>query len=79
VGFDTMGTYWVSGKGVREADGKLRLHGVDDDPLGKQVYFSEIEFVGPDEWTTAVCFTQIGPAKYDPPHRMVELRYTRRK
>lgn len=79
VGFDTMGTYWVSGQGVREADGVARLHGVDDDPKGKQVYTFELSFVSADEFTIDVVFSQLGEARFDPPHRMVEMRYTRRK
>jgi hypothetical protein len=78
VGFDTMGTYWVSGQGVREADGVARLHGVDDDPKGKQVYTFELKFVSADEFTFDVVFTQLGEARFDPPHRMAQLRYTRR-
>lgn len=79
VGFDTMGTYWVSGQGVRDADGVARLHGVDDDPKGKQVYTFELKFVDADEFTIDVVFAQIGETKFEPPHRAVSMRYTRRK
>lgn len=79
VGFDTMGTYWVSGSGVREQDGLLRLHGEDIDTLGKQLFYNEIDFAGADEFTFAVVFTKLGDTAFDPPYRMVELRYTRRK
>lgn len=79
VGFDTMGTYWVSGQGVREADGVARLHGVDDDPKGKQVYTFELTFVSADEFTFDVVFTQLGETRFDPPNRVVQMRYTRRK
>lgn len=77
VGLDTMGTYWVSGQGVREDDGLLRLHGVDEDTMGKQVFFNEIDFASVDEFTFSVLFTELGGATFDPPLRMVEVRYTR--
>lgn len=79
VGFDTMGTYWVSGQGVREQDGVARLHGEDDDPQGRQVYTFELKFVSADEFTFDVVFSQLGETKFDPPHRAAAMRYTRRK
>jgi len=78
VGFDTLGTYWVSGSGPRDDEGVIRMHGRDDSPTGSQVYYFEIDFISDDEFTSSVFFTEQGPQTYDPPFKMVETRYTRK-
>lgn len=79
VGFDSHGTYWVSGAGKRDKDGVIRMHGRDEDPMGEQVFFFEIRFVSDDEFVSSVYFSKQGPQTFDPPFKMVETRYTRRK
>jgi hypothetical protein len=77
VGFDTLGTYWVTGSGKRDEAGVIRMHGTDSAPTGDQIYFFELTLVSDDEFLSSVYFTQIGPTKYDEPFKMVEIRYTR--
>ena len=78
VGFDTLGTYWVSGAGTRDDDGIIRMQGRDDSPQGQQLYVFELEFVSDDEFVSSVVFVKQGPKVYDPPFKMVEARYTRK-
>jgi hypothetical protein len=78
VGFDTLGTYWVSASGRRDDDGVIRMHGRDDDPTGAQVFYFETRFVSDDEFVSTVNFTQHGGQAYDEPFRMVEVRYKRK-
>ena len=79
IGLDTMGTYWVSGKGTRGEDGVIRMHGEDDDPAGKQVYTFEYEIISDDEYEDRVVFESIGSQTFDPPHTMVTVRAKRKK
>jgi hypothetical protein len=78
MGMDTLGTYWVTGAGVREEDGVIRMHGVDDDPAGKQVFTFEYEIFGPNEYEHRILFTQIGGQHFDPPFQMVTIRNKRK-
>jgi hypothetical protein len=79
VGMDTLGTYWVSGAGQKDADGVIRMHGVDHDPMGKQVYTFEYELLGPDEFVHRVMFSEMGGQVFDEPFEMVSVRNTRKK
>lgn len=79
IGLDTLGTYWVTGKGERGADGVIRMRGEDDDPMGKQVYVFEYEVLGQDEYVQRVVFEQLGDQKFDPPFEMVTVRNTRKE
>ena len=78
VGLDTMGTYFITARGKRGEDGVLRLHGVDDDPMGRQVYTFEIEDESEDVTITRLFFSELGGMVMDPPHKMMEIRATRK-
>jgi hypothetical protein len=78
VGFDTLGTYWVSASGKRDEDGVIRMHGRDDDPMGEQVFITELRFVSDDEFVSSLLFTKLGPQAFEQPFRMVEVRYKRK-
>lgn len=78
VGFDSLGTYYVTGAGTRQADGVIRLHGRDVEPLGDQNYWFEIEWLNDDEFLSSVVFVNQGPTVYDPPFKMVETHYRRK-
>ncbi len=77
VGFDTMGTYWVTGQGTRGEDGVIRMHGVDEDLTGAQVYTFEYELLSPDEHEYRVVFHELGGRKFEQPFTMVSVRSTR--
>lgn len=79
IGLDTLGTYWVTGKGERGADGIIRMRGEDQDPMGKQIYVFEYEVRGDDEFVQRVVFEQLGDQKFDPPFEMVTVRNTRKQ
>lgn len=78
IGLDTTGTYWVTARGVRDDDGVIRMHGEDDDPMGKQVYTFEYEVISEDEHEFRVLFSQIGPMVFDEPFCMVTVHSTRK-
>ena len=79
IGLDTLGTYWVTGSGKREDDGVVRMHGRDKEPMGEQGYWFEIDFVDADTMVSSVWFSQQGPVTYDPPFKMVETTYRRKR
>lgn len=78
IGLDTMGTYWVTGKGQRDEDGVIRMHGEDLDPTGKQVYTFELEILNEDEHVFRVLFSELGGRTFDEPFPMVEVKSTRK-
>jgi hypothetical protein len=78
VGFDTLGTYWVSATGERGEDGVIRMHGRDDDPMGAQVFVNELRLQGDDAFSSSLHVTQLGPQTFDEPFKMVEVKYRRR-
>lgn len=78
MGMDTLGTYFVTGAGIKGDDGVIAMHGVDNDPQGKQVYIFEYELLGPDEYEHRVLFTQIGQQTFDEPFQMVTVRNKRK-
>jgi len=78
IGLDTLGTYWVTGRGKRGEDGVIRMHGEDDDPMGKQVYTFEYEILGPDENEYRVVFHRIGETVYEDGFTMVSVRSKRK-
>ncbi len=77
VGFDTLGTYWVTGTGKRDDKGAIRMHGRDESPMGEQTFIFELELVSDDELVSSVYFTKQGPQVYDEPFKIAETRYTR--
>ena len=79
VGMDTLGTYWVTATGKRDADGVIRMKGEDDDPAGKQVYTFEYETISEDEREFRVIFSQIGGQVYEEPFTMVTVRSRRKR
>jgi hypothetical protein len=59
VGFDTMGTYYITASGKYDPATKvMKLSGTDDDPIGgiTQVYDIEFEFVNDDTIFTRLVF-----------------------
>ena len=78
VGFDTLGTYSVSGRGKKDDDGVIRMHGTDDDPMGKQVFTFEYSDLSADSYAYRIVFEQIGPQVFDPPFAMVEAKAVRK-
>jgi hypothetical protein len=78
VGFDTLGTYWVTGTGKRDEAGVIHMLGRDESPQGSQEFIFEVEFVSDDELVSSVYFTKMGPQVFDEPFKMVEVRYTRK-
>lgn len=78
IGLDTLGTYWVTGKGKRGEDGVIRMHGEDEDLMGKQVYTFEHEEISEDVHVDRVVFKQIGPRVFEEPFTMVTVRSTRK-
>jgi hypothetical protein len=79
VGLDTMGTYFVTAEGVRDEDGIIRMHGYDDDGMGGQEYFFELDDSDPDRTVMNIYFSKMGPMEFEQPHKMVEMVQTRRK
>lgn len=68
VGFDTLGTYWVSARGKRADDGVLTMSGTDYDATlnVEQVYDFVVEFVDEDTLRTTLIFHDLfqeGPFK----------------
>ncbi|MBI4881988.1 MAG: DUF1579 domain-containing protein [Planctomycetes bacterium] len=81
VGFDTMGTYYVTARGAASPDAKfISMSGTDEDPqLGRQVYRFEIEIKSADEYVFSVVFTELGPMKFADGFKMVEVVARRKK
>lgn len=77
VGFDTMGTYHVAGRGKRGEDGIIRMYGTDDDGFGGQDFSFEIDDSDPARIHTKVIFTKLAGQVLDPPHTMVDVVQTR--
>ena len=78
VGLDTLGTYFVTGRGPMGEDGIVRMHGEDPDPSGKQVYTFEVENISADEYRMRVLFSEMGGMKFDEPFAMVTIHATRK-
>jgi hypothetical protein len=79
IGLDTMGTYFITASGKKSEDGVIRMHGVDEDPMGRQVYTFELESVGEDGLITRLFFSEMGGMKFETPYQMMEIRAKRRK
>ena len=77
VGMDTLGTYSVTARGEKDDDGIIRMHGEDDDPMGKQIYTFELEILSPDEHEYRVIFHQIGEHVFEGGFQMVKVRSVR--
>jgi len=61
VGFDTMGTYYITASGKRDPDtGTILFEGRDEDLGGEQVYTFEMAFNGDDEVVTTLTFSKLG-------------------
>ncbi len=81
VGFDTSGTYWVSGQGPANAAGdETVLAGVDHDPISgaDQVYDFVLRWVDEDTFVTQVVFKDDIHTRGGPPFKMVESTARRR-
>ncbi len=81
VGFDTSGTYWVSGQGPANTAGdEAVLAGVDHDPISgaDQVYDFVLRWVDDDTFVTQVVFKDEIHTRGGPPFKMVETTSRRR-
>ncbi|MEO0649583.1 MAG: DUF1579 family protein [Planctomycetota bacterium] len=78
VGLDTLGTYFVTAEGPRDADGVIRMQGRDPDPSGDQVYTFEMQLEGADAYTLRIAFDELMGQRFDPPYVMVTNRAQRR-
>jgi hypothetical protein len=80
VGFDTWGTYYVTGAGTMQ-DSLVTMHGTDDDPIAghTQVYDILLRFVDDDTYVTGVTFTDSVHTKGKGPFKAVEIVHRRRK
>jgi hypothetical protein len=81
VGFDTMGTYYITANGKYDAASKtIKLSGKDDEPIGgiTQVYDIEIQFVDDNTVVTSLTF-HCPTYGTGGPHKLVETKLTRKK
>lgn len=77
VGFDTLGTYYITASGKKRDDGVLVLEGEDQDLMGKQVYRFEWRRPDPDTLEVAIIFTELAGQKFPDGYRMMEMTYER--
>jgi hypothetical protein len=80
VGFDTWGTYFVTGRGDYDAATRTAtMAGTDDDPLlgHTQVYRFELEWVDADTYILRTVFTDDAHAAGQGPLTMVEVIHRR--
>lgn len=79
VGFDTMGTYFVTAEGEYDAESKtISMYGEDEDPImniTQKFYFNMI-IESEDRFVYEVIFVQPNYGN-DGPFKMVEVTYTR--
>ena len=74
VGYDTMGTYYITAQGSIQEDGTLVLVGGDDNPpMGRQDYEFHMRFPSDDEMTTELYMSIAGSEM----SKMVEWTSTR--
>jgi Protein of unknown function (DUF1579) len=82
VGFDTFGTYYVTGAGtLDEATGTVAMDGTDDDPITKmtQVYTMHLRFVDDDTYVTDVVFRDAAHTGGLGELKAIEMTHRRRK
>lgn len=82
VGFDNMGTYWVSAKGPADAKtGIITMVGEDYDGVmkGTQKYKFVMEIKSKDQFTFAVVFTDPVMSRGTGNFKAVEIEYNRVK
>lgn len=82
VGYDSFGTYYVTGAGTMDpATRTIAMDGTDDDPITKmtQVYTLHLRFVDPDTYVTDAVFHDAAHTGGGPSFKAVELTYRRRK
>ncbi|HSE95516.1 MAG TPA: DUF1579 family protein [Methylomirabilota bacterium] len=82
VGYDTFGTYYVTGAGTMDpATRTVAMDGTDDDPITgmTQVYTLHLRFVDPDTYVTDVVFHDAAHTGGGPSVKVVELTHRRRK
>lgn len=82
VGFDTFGTYWVTGAGAMDpATRTVAMDGTDDDPITRmtQVYTLHLRLVDADTYVTDVVFHDAAHAPGGGGFKAVELTWRRRK
>ena len=78
VGFDTVGTYYVTAAGPYDKQSRsMTLSGTDEDPtMGQQVYDFKMEFIDDDTYRVSIFFHDMFP---DGPFKMVQYTQTRVK
>ena len=82
VGFDSFGTYYVTGAGTMDpATRMVAMDGTDDDPITRmtQVYTLHLRLVDPDTYVTDAVFHDAAHTGGGPSFKVVELTYRRRK
>lgn len=82
VGYDSFGTYYVTGAGTLDpATRTVAMDGTDDDPITRmtQVYTLHLRFVDPDTYVTDVVFNDPAHTGGGASFKAVELTYRRRK
>lgn len=82
VGFDSFGTYYVTGAGTMDpATRTVAMDGTDDDPVTgmTQVYTLHLRFVDPDTYVTDAVFHDPAHTGGGPSFKAVELTWRRRK
>ena len=81
ISMDTEGTYWVTGAGRRDADGRIVMSGTDDDPLlgHTQIYDVVLRVDSADRYVIEIVFRDEMHTRGGPPFRVVEIIGTRRR
>jgi hypothetical protein len=80
VGFDTYGTYYVTGAGPYDEETRtITMSGEDFDPVlnHTQVYDFVMRLVSDDEYISEVIFHDEAHTKGKGPFKMLEIKYTR--
>jgi len=80
VQLDTEGTYWVTGAGPAEPDGRIVMSGRDEDPLlgHTQIYDFVLRVESADRYLVEVMFRDEMHTRGGAPFRAVQLVATRR-
>ncbi len=78
VGFDTLGTYYITAAGPYDEESRsMTLRGTDEDPvLGSQVYDFKMEFIDDDTYVVSLIFHDMFT---DGPFQLMQITRTRVK
>jgi|ERR1041384_838184 hypothetical protein len=80
VGYDTMGTYYVTGAGPYDESRKaIVMYGEDVDPaLGTQKYDMVLRIISPTSYVTEVIFKDPAHTQGQKEFKMVEITHTKK-